>query len=273
MAVSMNELLADLAAETEVVTAMIADLDDADVALPTPAAGWSVRDQLSHLAYFDETATTAAVDPERFRREAAELVAKGYDFPDRIAAEYAGLGADALRQWLRRARAGFIAALRDVAPKARVPWYGPDMSAASSVTARLMETWAHGQDIADALGVVREPTDRLRHIAHLGVQTAGFSFQLNGRPVPTSPVRVELVAPSGGLWEWGPADAPDRVLGTALDFCLVVTQRRNVADTALEVIGDTAREWIPIAQAFAGAPGPGRPPAAGHTPMETGRNR
>jgi uncharacterized protein (TIGR03084 family) len=272
MAVSMNDLLADLAAETEVVAAMVADLDDAGVAAPTPAAGWSVRDQLSHLAYFDETATTAAVDPERFRREAAALLARGDDFPDLIAAEYAGLGADTLRQWLLRARGDFLAAFREVAPNARLPWYGPDMSAASSVTARLMETWAHGQDIADALGVVREPTGRLRHIAHLGVRTAGFSFQLNGRPVPAVPVRVELAAPTGDPWEWGPADATDRVRGSALDFCLVVTQRRNVADTALEVTGDTAREWISIAQAFAGAPGPGRPPGTGHPSTATGRN-
>jgi uncharacterized protein (TIGR03084 family) len=260
MAVPMNDLLADLAAETEVVMAMIAGLDDAGVAAPTPAEGWSIRDQLSHLAYFDEAATAAAVDPERFRREAAALTALGDDFPDRVAAEYSGLGAYALREWLRQAREEFLEAFRGIDPKARLPWYGPDMSAASSVTARLMETWAHGQDIADALGVVREPTDRLRHIAHLGVQTARFAFRLNGRPVPVAPVRVELAAPSGAHWEWGPADAPDRVSGDALDFCLVVTQRRNVADTALAVDGGTAREWISIAQAFAGAPGPGRPP-------------
>jgi uncharacterized protein (TIGR03084 family) len=270
MAVSMTDLLADLAAETEVVTAMVADLDDTGVAAPTPAAGWSVRDQLSHLAYFDGAATTAAVDPERFRREAAALLAGGDDFPDRIAAEYAGLGADPLRQWLRRARAGFITALREIDPAARLPWYGPDMSAASSVTARLMETWAHGQDIADALGVVREPTDRLRHIAHLGVRTAGFSYRLHGRPMPTTPVRVELAAPSGARWVWGSADAVDRVDGSALDFCLVVTQRRNIADTALAVTGDTAREWLSIAQAFAGTPGPGRPPGA-PTPTEARR--
>ncbi|HEY4417880.1 MAG TPA: maleylpyruvate isomerase family mycothiol-dependent enzyme, partial [Pseudonocardia sp.] len=120
--------------------------------------------------------------------------------------------------------------------------------------------WAHGQDIADALGVRREPTDRLRHVAHLGVRTAGFSFALHGRAAPSVPVRVELVGPSGDVWAWGDADAADRVSGDALDFCLVVTQRRNVADTGLEVVGPVATEWISIAQAFAGEPGPGRAP-------------
>ncbi|MFC4949195.1 TIGR03084 family metal-binding protein [Pseudonocardia sp. GCM10023141] len=262
MAVSMHDLLDDLAAETAVVQVLVADLDDAGVALPTPATGWDVRDQLSHLAYFDEAATLAAVDPETFRREAAALVEQGADFPDRVAAEHAHLGAAELRAWLDRARSRFITTFRALDPKARLPWYGPDMSAASSATARLMETWAHGQDIADAVGAVREPTDRLRHVAHLGVQTAGFAFALNNRPAPEAPVHVALEAPSGARWEWGDPDATDRVTGSALDFCLVVTQRRHVTDTALAVTGPAATAWISIAQAFAGAPGPGRAPGA-----------
>jgi uncharacterized protein (TIGR03084 family) len=136
------------------------------------------------------------------------------------------------------------------------------MSAASSVTARLMETWAHGQDIADALGARREPTARLRHVAHLGVAAFGFSFRLNGREAPAAPVRVELAAPGGGTWAWGPGGAPDTVTGPALDFCLAVTQRRHVDDTALRITGPVAAEWMGIAQAFAGPPGPGRPPGA-----------
>jgi uncharacterized protein (TIGR03084 family) len=132
------------------------------------------------------------------------------------------------------------------------------MSARSAVTARIMETWAHGQDIADTFGVLRRPTDRLRHIAHLGVSTIGFTFRLHDRPAPDVPIRVELRAPSGIRWTWGDEDAADRVEGSALDFCLTVTQRRHVGDTALSVHGRVAREWIGIAQAFAGAPGPGR---------------
>jgi uncharacterized protein (TIGR03084 family) len=125
-----------------------------------------------------------------------------------------------------------------------------------------METWAHGQDVADTLGVTREPTDRLRHVAHIGVRALPFSFVLRERPVPDAPVRVELVAPSGESWTWGPEDAADRVTGPALDFCLLVTQRRHRDDTALEVTGPVATEWATIAQAFAGVPGEGRKPGA-----------
>ena len=146
-------------------------------------------------------------------------------------------------------------------PKTRLAWYGPQMSAASSVTARLMETWAHGQDVVDALGLEREATNRLRHIAHLGVSTFGFAFEAHSRAVPVAQVRVELTAPQGGgLWTWGPAQSDDRVIGRAEEFCLVVTQRRHVLDTELEVIGPVATEWMSIAQAFAGPAGPGRKP-------------
>jgi uncharacterized protein (TIGR03084 family) len=151
-------------------------------------------------------------------------------------------------------------------PSTRLPWYGPPMSAASSVTARLMETWAHGQDIADALGVTRQPTTRLRHVAHLGVATREFSFRLRGLPVPAAPVRVELTAPDGAIWAWGPADAPERVAGSAVDFCLLVTQRRHQADTGLLTSGRAAAEWLAIAQAFAGPPGPGRQPQSAPAP-------
>jgi uncharacterized protein (TIGR03084 family) len=133
------------------------------------------------------------------------------------------------------------------------------MSAASSLTARLMETWAHTQDVADALGVTREPTDRLRHVAHIGVGARAYSYAVNSQPAPTAPVRVELIAPSGATWTWGPADAADRVSGPALDFCLLVTQRRHRDDLALVVTGPSATEWMTVAQAFAGAAGPGRP--------------
>jgi uncharacterized protein (TIGR03084 family) len=123
-----------------------------------------------------------------------------------------------------------------------------------------METWAHGQDIADTLGIERPATSRLRHVAHLGVRSLPYSYLVNGLPQPDAPIRVELAAPGGGQWTWGPDDAADRVTGTALDFCLVVTQRRHRTDTGLVISGQTAGQWIAIAQAFAGAAGRGRPP-------------
>lgn len=269
MAVDMGELLSDLTAETRVLDAILEPLDAASWDRPTPAAGWTIRDQVSHLAHFDEAAISAATDPERFRGEAAGLMARGADSTDEIARRYRAMPPPELLAWFRGARARFVSVFGSLDAKTRLPWYGPDMSAASSVTARLMETWAHGQDVADALGVRREPTSRLRHVAHLGVSTLGFAFALHGRPVPQRPVRVELSAPGGGTWTWGPEDGADVVAGTALDFCLVVTQRRNIADTALLVTGPLAAEWMGIAQAFAGLPGPGRPPGL-FAPQEAG---
>jgi uncharacterized protein (TIGR03084 family) len=265
MAVDLRELLTDLLAETRVVDDLLAGLDDEGWELPTPAEGWSVRDQISHLAYFDEAATLAAVDPDRFRVDAAELMAVGAGFPDEVAARFRTMPPAELLDWFRRARQELVSAFTDIDPKARLPWYGPDMSAASSVTARLMETWAHGQDVADAVDVRRIPTARLRHIAHLGVSTFGFAYRLNGRAVPETPVRVELTAPDGDVWTWGPEGVADTVTGPALDFCLAVTQRRHVDDTTLLVTGPVATDWLTIAQAFAGAPGPGRAPAGSRT--------
>jgi uncharacterized protein (TIGR03084 family) len=128
-------------------------------------------------------------------------------------------------------------------------------------TARYMETWAHGLDVADALAVTVEPHDRVRHVVHLGVRTRGFSFASRGEPVPADEVRVELTAPSGELWSYGAADAPERVTGPAWDFALLVTQRRHRADLSLTAEGPGADRWLDVAQAFAGPSGPGRAPA------------
>jgi uncharacterized protein (TIGR03084 family) len=267
MAAVLPALLDDLAAETAALDAVLAPLRPQDWARQTPAAGWNIADQVSHLAYFDETALLAAVDPARFRRHAQEVLAGLADLPDRIAAEHRDRAGRDLLDWFRSARQALLDGLASVDPSRRLPWYGPDMSTASSVTARLMETWAHGQDVCDALGTARPVTNRLRHIAHLGVRTMAFSFALNGLAVPDDPVRVELSGPGSDRWAGGPPDAANRIRGTALDFCLAVTQRRNPADLALDVRGGAAQEWITIAQAFAGPPGPGRPPSnAGTAP-------
>lgn len=163
------------------------------------------------------------------------------------------------------------AALRDYPPGQKMPWFGPPMSATSMATARFMETWAHGLDVADALGIVLEPTDRIRHIAHIGVRTRNFSFGANSVQPPSEEFRVELRAPSGELWEWGPADAAQSVKGSAFDFCYRVTQRRHRDDLDLVAVGADADRWLDLAQAFAGPPGPGRLPSAG--PSHAGPTR
>ncbi len=187
-----------------------------------------------------------------------EVFALGAGFPDVIAAQHRDRPREECLAWLRRSRTALLTALRAAPAGHRMPWYGPDMGVASAATARLMETWAHGQDVADALGVDRAPTARLRSVADLGVRTLGFAFALRGLPVPEAPVRVELQAPGGDLWTWGPEDAADLVTGPALDFCLLVVQRRHLDDLALQVTGPVAQAWTGVAQAYAGAPSDGR---------------
>lgn len=260
MAVVLADLLTDLAVETAVLDDILTGLNTADWERPTPAEGWAIRDQISHLAYFDEAAAQAIQNPEAFRTGANELAAFGPAFPDVVAERYRDMPAARLLDWFRTERNRLITTVASLDPKTRVPWYGPDMSIASSVTARMMETWAHGQDVADTVGICREPTARLRHIAHLAVSTFSFSYRINDRPVPDKPVYVELTAPEGGMWTWGDPSSVNQISGPALDFCLAATQRRHTADTVLRIEGPVAAEWMSIAQTFAGAPGTGRKP-------------
>lgn len=257
----LADLLADLAAERQVLDDLVAPLDDAGWCTPTPADGWDVAAQVGHLAFFDAKAVRAATDPDGF--VADELPAVEAD-----AATYMAAGVDRahdlapadLLAWWRAEGSAFQRAFASLDPSAKVPWYGLPMSVTSKVTARLMETWAHGQDVADALGRTRDLTDRLRHVAHLSVRARPFSYLVRGRDVPAGDVRVELAGPSGDAWVWGDEAAADRVTGPALDFCLVLTRRRHWRDTSLTADGPLATEWLEIGQAFAGPPGPGRRP-------------
>ncbi|MFC0503918.1 TIGR03084 family metal-binding protein [Micromonospora costi] len=259
--VDLTDLLADLADESEALEALVRPLPPAAWARPTPAPGWSVAHQIAHLAWTDHVALLAATDADAFISSvsAAPDPARLVDYG---AEEFLAPPADLLDRW-RAGRASLAAALATVPSGQKLPWYGTRMSAASMATARIMETWAHGEDVADALGVDRPATDRLRHVAHLGVRTLGHGFAAHGRPVPTAPVRVELAGPAGDTWSWGPADAADRLTGPARDFCLLVTQRRHRADLALTATGPVAEEWLDVAQAFAGPPGAGREPRTG----------
>ncbi|KJY31337.1 TIGR03084 family metal-binding protein [Streptomyces sp. NRRL S-495] len=258
----LTGLLADLRAESEVLDGLVAGLEPDGWALDTPAAGWTVAHQIAHLAWTDDWSELAARDPGAFVADSGrifgELLTAGADPVEDGAARGAAEEPAALLTRWRAGRERLATALAEVPAGTTRPWLGPPMKAPSMATARLMETWAHGQDVADALGAVREPSARLRHVAHLGVRTMGFAFTVHGLPAPQTPVRVELTAPDGGLWTWGPEGAADRVDGPALDFCLLVTQRRHRDDLALTAVGEVATAWLPIAQAFAGPPGKGR---------------
>ncbi len=256
----LAELCDDLAAEHADLDALVAPLEAARWDLPTPAEGWAIRDQIHHLAWFDRNGALAVEDPAAFTTQMEAMIGDFEGFEARVASEARAMDAAELLRWWREGRAHILDVLRSADPSMRVPWYGPPMSLPSFATARLMETWAHGQDVADAVSATRRPTARLRHIAHIGVRTRGFSYGARNLPVPDGDVRVELDAPDGTTWTWGSDDAPDRVTGPALDFCLVVTQRRHIADTALKAEGPLAQEWMGIAQAFAGSPGAGRAP-------------
>jgi len=252
----LGALLEDLRAEQADLRTLV---EGADLDAATPARPWDVRDAIAHLAGSDAEAAKAATDPERFL---AELPAVAADIDGFLTGQLTDRRTLPPGQLLKSWQAGFdamTAAFADLAPGTKVPWYGPPMSPASFATARLMEYWAHGQDVADGLGVVRTPTARLRHVCHLGVRTRGFSYVVRGLPVPAGEVRVELSAPDGGTWEWGPAGG-DAVTGPALDFCLLVTQRRHRADLDLVAHGPLADAWLDVAQCFAGPPGPGREP-------------
>ncbi|MCR8896075.1 TIGR03084 family metal-binding protein [Gordonia sp. GONU] len=258
-AAAVHGVVAHLEAESEQLDALVADLDDAGWATPTPAPGWTIAHQIAHLAWTDEVAAIAATDPDRFTDLVTEALQNNPEsYVDDAAEAGAGAPAEEILAGWRLARGKLADALRNVPPGVKIPWFGPPMSAASMATARLMETWAHGLDVADALGVTMLPSDRIRHVAHIGVRTRDFAYIVNGRTPPAEPFHYALTSPSGELWTWGPDDASDVIRGSALDFCQLVTQRRALADLDLEIVGHDALEWSGIAQCFAGPPGEGR---------------
>ncbi|MFF4352128.1 TIGR03084 family metal-binding protein [Streptomyces sp. NPDC001530] len=250
----------DLRAESDELDQLVAELSPERWALATPAPRWTIAHQIAHLAWTDRSALLAVTDADAFQTLVEKALAAPDSFVDEGAEEGAGLPATELLSRWREGRIALDKALRESAPGARFPWYGPPMSAASMATGRLMETWAHGQDVADALGATRTPTDRLRHVARIGVRARDFAFGVHGLPAPTDEFRIELAAPSGDLWTYGPEEAEQRVTGPSLDFCLLVTQRAHRTDLALHADGPDADRWLDIAQAFAGPPGTGRAP-------------
>jgi uncharacterized protein (TIGR03084 family) len=262
----VKELLVDLASEQAALDALTAPLAEERWVVETPFAGWTVQDEISHLAFFDGAAVLAMTDPEAFREQAASFP------PDESVFEVTlekgrGMAPAELLDWWRRERGSLLAILGARDAKDRLQWFGPPMSVRTMATSRLMETWAHGQDIVDALGLERPATARLRHIARLGFMTLGWSFACRRQEPPNRLIRVELRAPGGETWAWGPEHADETVRGTAEDFCLVVIQRRHPSDTALEWSGPATEQWLLCAQAFAGPPAcgprPGRFPKKG----------
>ncbi|MGH3494208.1 MAG: TIGR03084 family metal-binding protein [Sciscionella sp.] len=253
----IDTVLGDLDAEGNYLDGLVAALPAAKWATATPAVGWTVAHQIGHLAWTDEATVLAATDEAAFAGRLAALL-DGADSVDAAAEQGAREApAELLARW-RAGRGRVVEALRTVPEGSKLPWFGPPMRATSMATARLMETWAHGRDVADALGVRQVPTPRLRHVAHLGVRTRDFAFGVHGEEPPEQAFRIELTGPGDERWTWGPDAAAQRVEGPAEDFCLLVTQRRHRDDLALLALGADAEHWLDIGQAFAGPPGTGR---------------
>ncbi|OEV12229.1 TIGR03084 family metal-binding protein [Streptomyces nanshensis] len=251
-------VLADLREEGEALDRLVAGLDAEAWARPTPAPRWSIAHQIAHLAWTDEQVLKAATDEAAFRDDSQVALASPGTFVDEGAEAGAALPPARLLERWRAGRAEVLRVLGELPQGRRVPWYGPAMSAASMATARIMETWAHGEDVAGALGVTREPTERLRHVVRIGVRARDFAYAVRGLQPPGEPFRVELEGPDGQLWAHGPEDAAQRVTGDAVGFCLLVTQRIHRDDADVRAQGADAQHWLEIAQAFAGPPGEGR---------------
>jgi uncharacterized protein (TIGR03084 family) len=250
--------------ESEALHALVAPLGEAALGERTAFKAWTIADVISHLHFWNRAADLSLVDPVAFAKlgeEALTFLGRGgtvRDFERRAVGELAGRPLVAAWHAFARAMAERFAAAD---PSARVKWVGPDMSVRSSITARLMETWAHGQAVYDHLGVVRRNADRIRNIAVLGVNTYDWSFKVHGRAPPAPKPHLRLTAPSGAIWTWNEPSESDLIAGAAQEFCQVVTQVRNVADTRLELRGEPALAWMASAQCFAGPPE--TPPAPG----------
>ncbi len=257
---TLEEVLADLSAEGDRLDALVTSLDEAGWRTPTPAEGWTVAHQVAHLAWTDEVAVKAATDKAAWD----EVVLQAFGDPDGFVDAEAERGAqvppgELLARW-RTARAALAEALREYPDGEKLPWFGPPMSATSMATARFMETWAHGRDVADALGTTAPREESVRHVVHLGVRTRGYAFANNGFEPPAAPIRVSLTLPGEAAFEDGPEDAAQSVTGSAYDFALLVTQRAHRDDLDLVATGADADRWLDIAQAFAGPAGGGREP-------------
>jgi len=255
-----HEVIANLVASGEEVDRMVAGLDAGQWTLPTPSPGWTIAHQIAHLTAVFHLAGTAATDPSGFQALTARL---SDDFDANVAAAMAPYLANPpevlLERW-RSQRATAEQALAKVPDGELVPWLVRPLPAPVLAAAGMMELFGHGQDIADALRIRREPTDRLRHLVEFGVRTWDFGYLARGRTAPEVEFRFMLTAPSGAIWEYGPEPAEQVITGPAVDFCLLVTRRRHRADLALTATGAEADQWLDLAQAYRGPAGPGRTP-------------
>jgi uncharacterized protein (TIGR03084 family) len=256
-----NTQIDDLRAEGDELHALLLALDDDTWQRVTAFKHWTVYDVVAHLHLSDHLGLTALQGDRAFRALASEMRDAGVGMAEFARRWLGNLPGEALRRRWHETLAQLCDGLATADADSRLPWFGPGMKPRMFATARQMETWAHGWEIYDLLGIARRHHDRLRNVATIGVRTFGWTFSNRGLPIPGDPPHVALTAPSGALWCWNDPGASDQVRGDAVAFCQVVTQVRHVDDTTLDVHGPAARDWMRLAQCFAGPPAD--PPAPG----------
>ncbi|MFF8867331.1 TIGR03084 family metal-binding protein [Streptomyces sp. NPDC015139] len=257
---NLNDVLKTLAADIEETENLLRGLDESDWSRHTPAPGWTVTDQVAHLTFIFRLAKTAAADPDTFRGIAAKA-AENFDGAVNAALQqFNGLPPAELLARFRSEGDASVEALAAVPAQSVVPWLVNPLPPAVLASAGIMELFGHGQDIADALGVRREPGESLRHLAQFAVLTRDFGYLARGLTPPQEPFRFELTTPAGEVLEFGPEDAAQKITGPVHDFCLLVTRRRHRDDLALTATGEEADRWLDIAQAYRGPAGEGRTP-------------
>ena len=244
----MDQICDDIVAETEALSSVVQDLTEEQWRAPTVAEGWDTHETILHLAAADWACHLTLTNSEAFVGTRARLSEGEISLNTLVGAEVLEMSGHALWQWFLKFRAEMIDAFRTTDPKARITWLGPDIGARSLATSRLLETWTHSLDLADSFGFQYPRTNRLRHIAHIGVVTREFSYVNRGLAPPSQPVRVELTSPDGEMWNWGPEDATSRVTASAYEFCKVITRRTPFLDSTVRTQGASAAEWMEIAQ-------------------------
>ena len=260
----MLEQALDFKEESDVIYALIEPLEEVDYDAPTQFKNWTANQILQHLHFFNMLADLSLTNEDEFTRqydEMKQLRSAGGNILSVTDELLHGIKGSALKNIWRDYYVEMADRWIKVDPKKRLKWAGPSMSTRSSISARLMETWSHAQALFDNLGIVRQNTDRIKSVAVLGVNTFGWTFANRGEDVPKERPYVRLDAPSGEVWEWGETSDQNYIIGPAEDFCMVVTQTRNISDVNLEVSGEVATQWMAKAQCFAGvardAPKPG----------------
>jgi uncharacterized protein (TIGR03084 family) len=249
--------------ESNALRNLLSGLDDAGFGRSTAFKGWTFNQILRHLHFWNYAANLSLTDADAFRPWIGKVLAGAgqvsltefeHDYLD-------GTSGQSLLDLWAEFYPRLLSNFSSCDPAQRVAWAGPGMSARSSITARLMETWAHGQAIYDELGIERRNADRIKNIVVLGINTYGWTFRNRELEPPEPMPHVALTAPSGEIWTFGEHSDQDVISGSATEFCQVVTQCRNIADTNLAVTGENAMAWMRVAQCFAGPPND--PPAPG----------